>query len=111
MKTYSLKSNPYLVKVLDISTGHITKKDSMLLTRDDCPATAYEYEYGYFVFVDVSDPDLRKMSLKGELKAYKKYGFSENFLNIFKKANKLNCKYIQFDADGTEYSDLPVVEW
>jgi hypothetical protein len=107
-KTYHI-INPAIVKCLDISTGHMTENDDKLLkaATDDqrqvpSDAIVYEYKEGYFVYVS-SNPD-QDVELTKE-------GFSAAFLNIIKKARSFKIKYVQFDADGITYADLPIFDW
>jgi hypothetical protein len=106
-QSYSLKSNPYLVQSLDISTGHLTRKDLTLIQEaaegnSENPVTCYEYEYGYFVFVPPKDEDLTHRA--------RDYGYSKQFMDILNKARTLKCKYIQYDSDGITYDDLEYYE-
>lgn len=109
--SYNLFKNPYQVTSLDISTGHLTKRDNELLkqaskgdfTAAQNPIVSYEYEYGYFVFVPPKD--------EGTAKSARKYGYSEQFTNILNRARALKCKYIQYDGDGIQYDDLKTYNW
>lgn len=106
-QSYEIHKNPYLVTSLDISTGHLTEQDNNLLSRseDDDPVTAYKYPYGYIVYVgDV--PAVGYLPEEYD-ETIKKYGYSDSFINILKKARDLGCKYAQFDADGITYDDIP----
>ena len=99
--SFQLDTNPYTVAVLDVSTGHITAQDVESLKKEDCTVIAYEYEYGYFVYLSEDLSYSRK----------EHPNFSTSFLNILKRARKLHCKYVQFDADGTIYNDLTFHIW
>lgn len=113
-QAYNIGKNPYVFKCLDISMGHITKKDAELLIIDDShpvahekyhnnPVVSYEFEYGFFVFVPENDEGYSKDALK--------FGYSKAFVEVMDKARKLKCKFIQFDGDGIEYDDLPTFKW
>jgi len=108
MQTYNLNNNPYINKVLDCSTAHITNNDNNLLkeaSKDSVnqnPVIAYEYEYGFLVYVP-EDKDIRESALK--------YGYSKEFTNLIDKARELNCKYLQLDGDGIVYYDAPQFDW
>jgi hypothetical protein len=92
-------------KTMDCSTAHVTNKDiNELLKRDDCPVCSYPYDCGTFVYV-------YQMDLEGTLQMAKEYGFSAEFINIFKMARENDCRYIQLDCDGTLYNDLPTFDW
>ena len=100
--------NPFLVKSLDISTGHLTKLETNLLDEaakgeSENPVIAYRYEYGYFVYVPTADePDYL---------VYAEYGYSKQFIAILRRAKELGCKYAQFDGDGIQYNDLEPFSW
>lgn len=102
---------PYTVTVLDISTGHITENDTVLLEKDDCPITGYPFgpkddPYGHIVYINES-----KAGFENSMKLAKKYGFSEAFIKICEAARlKLKCAYVRFDRDGALY-DLPTFNW
>ena len=107
-KTYHI-INPAIVKCLDISTGHMTENDDKLLkaATDDqrqVPSLAivYEYKEGYFVYVSPETDQDAELT---------KEGFSAAFLNLIKMARSLKLKYVQFDADGITYADLPLFDW
>lgn len=101
--TYRLRKNPYITKCLDASTGHIKKSDDDLLrtNKDDCPVSFYPYEYGYFIHVTGNLSE----------KVITEYGFSREFFDMMKRANKLGCKFLQLDADGIQYNDTPHFDW
>ena len=111
--TYKLSENPFLVKSLDISTGHLTLKDEDLLKEASKgttanPVVAYKYEEGYFVYC--SGEGIRDVDTEDEY-GYLSYGYSIQFLAILKRAKELGCKYVQFDRDGVSYEDLETYEW
>ena len=107
-QSYRLGQNPYLVKSLDISTGHLTQLDSVRLDNANCrvndgnPITVYKYEEGYFVHISEEETDYLAMA---------EYGYSEQFRTILRRARDLKCKYVQFDADGIQYDDLETFSW
>ena len=105
-------ANPYLVKSLDISTGHLTKKDADLLDdaskgESENPVTAYKFEYGHLVHVPVDD----RINLHPDYLAIAEYEYSPQFIVILRRARELGCKYVQFDCDGIQYDDLETFEW
>ena len=96
-------AQPYIVKVLECSTAHITSKDNDLLNQDGMSAPAvYKFEYGHFVYAE---------NVFEEQETLAKTGFSEQFIRILKKANSEGCKFVQFDCDGMEYNDLEKFNW
>jgi hypothetical protein len=107
-KSYNISVNPSISKMLDISTGHLTKGDNDLLTEagegeTGNPIVAYIYEYGYLVFVPEKDEGLNQHA--------RMYGYSTTFTRIMNRARELKCKYIQFDGDGIQYDDIETFKW
>ena len=109
-KKYPIEQ-PCLTKNLDISTGHISPNDGVLLDNSteesNSPLIVYRYPEGWFVYVPQDDTE---EDTEEEINQYKEYGMSEQFCNIIKIASKNKCKYIQFDCDGIEYEDLEIIE-
>jgi len=99
------KTQPYIFKNFEASTGHITKRDTELLDKDDCPLVVYKYEYGWFVYVggDRLGPTDKKNMLA--------YGLSEALFDLLVLAGKNDCKFLALDADGFVYADLPTFDW
>ena len=99
---------PRIVSVLDISTGHITKEDDRLckeaITNKEGVLIAYGYDEGYFVYVPQTDLD-------EDLDDIRKDGLSVQFCKILRLAAARGIKYVQFDCDGTIYSDLKTYTW
>lgn len=103
----NINENPYTQKILDISTGHLTKKDNDLLKDEDSmnnPISSYKFEYGYFVHV--SEDSMEELT-----PIIKSAGYSDEFLIILSKAKELKCSYIKFDSDGFLYTDLNSFDW
>ncbi len=90
--------DPFIFKVLDISTGHMTLEDSKKL-GPETKQPVYELdEYGWLVYV-------------GEMSENWDETMSEAFMNILKAAKELGCDYVRFDRDGRMYVDLPYFDW
>jgi hypothetical protein len=94
--------DPFIFRVLDISTGHMTSEDNEILTAEtrDGEGTAPVYElaeYGWLVYVGEIDNNWPLMS--------------PEFRNILTKATALGCDYVRFDRDGREYPELPSFDW
>ena len=98
---------PHITTVLDISTGHISPNDGVLLDNSkkdiNSPIIVYDYPEGYFVYVP-------QIAVEEELEGFMTYGMSEEFCKIIKLASDKGCKYVQFDCDGIEYEDLKIIE-
>jgi len=106
-KEYSI-DKPYIHKMLDINTGHITERDVNFLRAINNSADApiiKLYEEGFIVTVSLDEA-----SLKDDLKAWGKV-YSISFCKIIKRAHELGCAYVQFDQDGVIYKDLKVFNW
>jgi hypothetical protein len=105
---YTLTGSPYFKKVLEVSTGHITKKDNdFLISKEPIGwlPIVHSYLEGYFVHV-FSDPETSKASLQ----IWEKH-FSPEFCRIMLHAHTIGVTYVQFDADGVEYTDLKTFPW
>ena len=99
--------------VVDMSTAHISKRDSEILTEftdaspEKHPQVILSMEYGYFVstwhnFID-SPEGFEEMLLK--------LGHSEAYINIVRLAFRANAKWVNFDQDGPTYEFLPSFDW
>ena len=99
---------PHITTVLDISTGHISPNDGVLLDNSkkdiNSPIIVYDYPEGYCVYVP-------QIAVEEELEGFMTYGMSEEFCKIIQKASERGCKYVQFDADGIVYEDLKQFNW
>ena len=118
MKTYNSVESPFIVKVFEASTGHITKEDDKLLRRDDVGSVCtYDIKggkilYGYLVFTGLeNNSSIKEEIATEELEAMKADGFSDAFINLLKIARAKGCKFLQLDGDGVSYEDLPTFEW
>lgn len=98
---------------LDVSTSHITERDGELLTRigmeanTALPLFVSNHPYGHWVDVhpDIKDqPDAYFQALNAA-------GFSQEFCDILRAADEIDCIVINFDADGLIYEGLPQFEW
>ncbi len=103
-----------LFQVLDISTGHITKKDNELL-QAYCDVggshiiglIVYSYEYGYFI--NIPSKDSLHLSVVG--RDLVKAGYSQDFVALMRLGRDLDCRFIRLDQDGDYYDDLPKHDW
>ena len=96
MKTY---------KMLDISTAHISEKDSKLLSKQDLiPFTCLNYEEGFIINLSVfqNDPVQKEQQRKR---------FSPEFFKIIEKALEEGCTHINLDRDGEVYTEFPEFDW
>jgi len=97
---------PVIVKVLDISTAHMSEQDSEKLNRCNKGSVInYGYLEGNFVYLgDPSDVDDTE-------RVWTEAGYSMAFIMACRKARESGCKYAQFDRDGTVYDDLERFDW
>ena len=105
------KTNPFLIKVFEANSGHITENDDKLLQCEDMTSLVVykviggEILYGYLIYTYLDDQDtFTKKSLM-------KDGYSEALCNLLELAKNQGCKFLQLDGDGTQYEDLPTFDW
>ena len=100
-----------ILKVLDISTGHVTDGQMNKLIPATKRFVHYENEYGSLIIIpscvqggDEGDP-AEEALLRGEL--------GNEVVNILKYArNVLGCWAVKFDCDASTYPELfPLFEW
>jgi hypothetical protein len=81
-----------------ISTGHVSAETAHILNTQNertWPVCGGNYdEYGWFMRVDSDDPDL-----------------PSDLREVFVRMESLGFKYVLFDCDAEEVSDLPMYEW
>lgn len=105
-----------VVKMLDISTVHITKSDADLLEADAAGIIAYDKSsykdgelddrYGWFIHVPDQTIDVEDCQY-----SCREAGMSEAFVNLVGYAHKQGCYWICLDRDGDDIDDLPTFEW
>jgi len=98
------KNTPIVLKYLDISTGHITKKDNKLLAKGIESLVYDPYPYGYRVHVNQED-------LMDDLLSMRRAGLSKYFRDIIKWAYKKDMDWVQFDIDGPTYPKFKTFNW
>lgn len=86
----------------DISTAHITRKDDELLCRKHPSIIRFKKDCGYFVYTVFANNNVEVLREKG---------FSEAFINLLLKAQSEDLKWLELDADGEIYPDLPQFKW
>ena len=95
-------TDPFVFKVLDISTAHMSKEDSQKLQAeaDNGHAPVYELrDYGFLVYV-------------GEIEEnWPDDEMSSAFRKVLDSAKELGCDYVRFDRDGREYAELEKFNW
>lgn len=112
--------DPFIVKVFEASSCHITQEDDALLQREDLSSLAtYKVKggdtlYGFLIYTGLEDTSIvedTRVSDMANTNWVKAEGFSDAFINLLKLAKKNGCKFLQLDCGGVEYEDLPKFEW
>lgn len=102
-----------VLRYLDISTAHITKKDGNLLlnwesvieNHNEFTLVVDPVRFGHHVF---TSNDAREDWFIEDLKTI---GFSDNFISILQAADNIDCTYIYFNPDGAVLSSLETFDW
>jgi hypothetical protein len=99
--------SPFCFKCFEASTAHISVEDNELLKRptDRDIFAVYTYDYGYFIYTGAGE------YTDDEFTAAKNAGYSDALINLIKLAAKNDCKFLNLDADGFVYDDLPPFDW
>lgn len=102
-------------KYFDLSTAHITKRDSEILANLSLwprtithppavlpPFPVYTYEYGFFI-----------VPLEDSLKRLEdwEWGLSEDLANLLRHAQVEGCRMICLDRDGDVLPGFPTHDW
>ena len=112
-------NNLEIEKNLVVSTGHITKKDDELLTKESEMLEEKEtlfsdslelvvfpqpFDYGYYICTveKLSDRDIKVM---------KKFGYSNALIDLIKLSHDNGCSFLKLDRDGKLYNELPIYDW
>jgi hypothetical protein len=109
--------DPFIVKVFEASSCHITQQDDKLLKRDDLSALAVydikagKVRYGYLIYTGLEDNNAVEELKDFTKEAIAKDGYSTALINLLELAKKNGCKFLQLDCDGVEYEDLPRFNW
>jgi hypothetical protein len=94
--------NTPVMRILDVSTSHITEGDAQsleTLSRDDgAPFRIMRDEYGFLVSTIEDGEDTA-------------YGLSKAFWDITNTAMNNGYDYVMFDADGFIHADWEVFDW
>lgn len=99
------------IRMADVSTCHVTQRDTELLTNEDPsnPAIADQYEYGFYLHVPCIFQ--AEESFEDRMTQFADYGYSDPFLDLMRQANAEDFSLIRLDCDGTSYNDLPSFDW
>lgn len=98
--------NPCILKNMDISTCHITERDSQLLglVEQENPLVVYPYEYGFLVYAAYDDRVARHQ-------AAQQFGYSPSLVALLEMAEQHGCHFLHLDESGEEYEELASFEW
>jgi len=98
-------TNPFIRKVLDISTGHITFQDNDILGGDSPPIATEPVEAGFLVYLGTDENEtLEHIQEASNV-------MSPEFVNILRWAAVHKCDIIKIDRDGELYEGLPTFDW
>lgn len=93
---------PPILKVLELSTAHVSPDTATLLDRGAPVGTTY-YELvcgaGWLLLVPESDEALDNESL------------TKDIASIITYARGHGCRWVLFDGDADKVADLPTWEW
>lgn len=115
--TFFLENNPEIQKHFVASLGHITHLDAQLLDKANTSSgliSADKFRFGWRVFVsalDDFDDEAREGEEEAERTAFKKEGYSENFIKLYFMTRRLGCTFLCLDCDGEIYHGLDTYEW
>ena len=104
-----LKSDYEIQTTMVVSTGHISMKDSNLLTRDaerrdgSHTCAVDSFQYGFYIYIPEED-DSYSLIQKSEL-------YSDAFKNLIRIAREHSCQYLKLDRDGQTYPGLKTFDW
>jgi hypothetical protein len=91
--------DPFIYKVWEISTAHITIQDEKLLQGDCTSFSCTVFDFGFSIPVIDDNIDVAKKN------------FSPEFAHLMEIAEELNVQYLVLDADGKQHSELPLFDW
>jgi len=95
------------VSYVDVSTAFITEKDRELILCENAPhlVAIHKDRFGSYFYVEQNDSD--REAFAGD---WRKYGFSERFIEIMTEAGRQGYGYVVFDADGGHIEGLEPLE-
>lgn len=99
-----------ILKLLDLSTGHLRSEDANKLTKilsSNQPSRVIPHEYGWWVNVVQEDTD----TLRDVTDEFASLGYSKEFVFIYNHAFTHNCAWINFDQDGELLDQFKQFNW
>jgi len=114
MSDHTIKNNPWIEKMLVVSTGHISPQDERLLHYKVYPYSCLARDEGYILYINEEEPIsisnsedfITEIKMHDNLKR-----FSPEFRKILKIAQEKECIWVMFDRDGQIYDDLKEFDW
>lgn len=94
-----------IVKAVDVSTAHITRRDAELMSND-CMVVprCQSHEYGFTIFVGV---DLKCGAREDLIEA----GLSAALIDLVEAAQRQKALLLNLDRDATVFPKLPRFDW
>ena len=93
-------------RMMDVSTGHITRNDDIKLKYTKMDVT--KRNCGWFIRINTNNEAKEKKNTRN---LAINEGFSSSFIKIIDKAIKLDCKSVLLDADANGHDDLDDHIW
>jgi hypothetical protein len=103
-----------IYQVADVSTKHITKEDGSLIGRLEAP--------GHIACIDPEDAESGSPgdifavlqdsgNHRRQMAELREFGFSREFLRIFRALYRQRIPYVRFDGGSGEADGLPEFDW
>jgi len=111
-KRSAIKVETYLIA--DISTKYITARDGELIGDRSAPdhvASVDPLVEGGQSQGDIFAVQLEPAIFREQVGRLQKFGFSQQFIKIFRHLHNEDIPYVRFDADGGEVTGLPIFDW
>ena len=95
---------PFKTGVGDVSTHHITLRDSLALDRETVPGQIGNFEYGHVVLTHPKVDEKRTRALRD-------FGMSEAYIRLLHVAYAQGYYYLMIDRDGPVVEGLEQFNW
>ncbi len=101
---------------VDVSTAHVSREDMDLFDqwsrRDACANASFVvYTYPHGVFVYLYPSEVSDSCFTTALESATTAGLSPQARNLLRVAREAKGDYLQLDADGEVYKELPQFDW
>lgn len=96
-------------KYLDVSTGHITYKDSQILIAQhrNFPTRVIPHQYGWWINI----PEMKIWEENQVAAKMQTQEYSKDFTNLLLFALENECWWLNLDCDGSYIEELNCFEW